>query len=42
MFEDSDLTDAFSTQHTMRISSLVLAEFNLNDLDNISRIGSYR
>ena len=42
MFEDSDLEDAFSNSHTLRISSLILAEFNLNDLDNFSRIGNYR
>ena len=42
MFEDSDLQDAFSNSHSLKISSLILAEFNLNDLDNISRIGNYR
>lgn len=42
MFEDPDLQSAFENSHTLKISSLVLAEFNLNDLDNISRIGNYR
>jgi hypothetical protein len=42
MFQDPDLQSAFENSHTLKISSLILAEFNLNDLDNISRIGNYR
>jgi len=42
MFRDSDYLNAFDKQHTLRISSLVLAEFNMNQYDNVSKIGNYR
>lgn len=42
MFQDADLENAMLTQHTLGISSLVMAEFNLNDLENISKIGNYK
>jgi hypothetical protein len=42
MFIDSDLLDAIENQNTLRISSFILAEFNLNDQENISKIGNYR
>jgi hypothetical protein len=42
MFYDEDLLDAIENNNTLRISSFILTEFNLNDLENISRIGNYR
>ena len=42
MWKDNDLSSAFNTQNTLQIESLVIAEFNLNDTENISKIGNYR
>lgn len=42
MFKDSDYLDAYKTEHTLSISSLVIAEFNMNQYDNVSAIGNYR
>lgn len=42
MFRDTDFLEAFNSEHTLRISSLILAEFNLNQYDNIDKIGNYR
>lgn len=42
MFYDEDFLDAIKNQNTLSISSFILAEFNLNDLDNVSKIGNYR
>lgn len=42
MWQDSDLAHAASTQHTLQIFSKIIAEFNLNNLDNIKKIGNYR
>lgn len=42
MFYDQDLLDALETNNTLRIASFILAEFNLNDQDNIEKIGNYR
>lgn len=42
MFQDADLTYASQNEYALRISSFILAEFNLNDQENISKIGNYR
>jgi len=42
MFVDEDLADYLKTNNTLKIESLVLAEWNLNDLENISMYGNYR
>lgn len=42
MWQDTDFESAIENQNTLKIASLILAEFNLNSLDNISKIGNYR
>ena len=42
MWQDEDLSNAIETENTLKISSLVISEFNLNNLDNIEKIGNYR
>jgi len=41
MFVDNDLLTVVSNESSIDIATLLLAEFNLNDLDNISKIGNY-
>jgi hypothetical protein len=41
VFIDNDLNAALQTETTLRLSTLMLAEFNLNDLENVERIGNY-
>jgi len=42
MFFDEDLINAIKNYNTLSISSFILSEFNLNDQENISKIGNYR
>ena len=42
MFGDNDLKTHLSNSSTIELSSLVYAEINMNDPDNILRIGNYR
>lgn len=42
MFYDADLQSAVQNNNTLKISSFILAEFNLNDQENIEKIGNYR
>ena len=42
MFNDEELLDHIKTKNTLQIESLVTAEWNLNDLENISNYGNYR
>lgn len=42
MFIDNDLKNALETNLSLQISSHITAEFNLNDLENIEKIGVYR
>lgn len=41
MFTDNDLKTALQNESALRLQTLVLAEFNLNDLENVERIGNY-
>ncbi len=42
MFEDQSLKEHIKTRNTLSIQSLVVAEWNLNDLENIENYGNYR
>ena len=42
MFESEELKKYLQTSSTIETESLVFAEWNLNDADNIERIGNYR
>lgn len=42
MFIDEDLTQHLKVTNTLQLESLVIAEWNLNDLENISNYGNYR
>ena len=42
MFQDEDLLDHLQTVNTLQIESLVTAEWNLNDLQEINNYGNYR
>jgi hypothetical protein len=42
MWKDTDLSLAFETQNTINLESLIISEFNLNNTENISKIGNYR
>lgn len=42
MFTDEDLLKHLKTSNTLEIKSLVVAEWNMNDLDNIFKYGNYR
>ena len=42
MFNDQDLLDHVSANTTLEVESLVIAEWNLNDLETIENYGNYR
>jgi hypothetical protein len=42
MFQSEDLDNHLKTSHTIETESAVYAEWNLNDLDNVERLGNYR
>jgi hypothetical protein len=42
MFVDSDLNTHLKTNNTLKSESLVIAEWNLNDFENILNFGNYR
>lgn len=42
MFQDEDLQDYIKTNNTLSIESFVVAEWNLNDLENVANYGNYR
>ena len=42
MFRDDKLEDHLATSSTLRIQSLVLAEWNMNVASNIAKVGNYR
>jgi len=42
MFQDADLIAAFENESTLSVEPLILAEFNLNELGNIAKIGVYK
>lgn len=42
MFENAELENHLKTSSTIKASSLILAEWNLNFSDNIRKIGNYR
>lgn len=42
MFQSEQLKSFLETSHTIQTESLVLAEWNLNQPENISRVGNYR
>jgi hypothetical protein len=42
MFQDIDLHEYIKTNNTLSIESFVVAEWNLNDLENIKNYGNYR
>jgi hypothetical protein len=42
MFESTELKNHFETSATIQTESLVLAEWNMNMPDNISKLGNYR
>jgi len=42
MFQDEDLEKHLKTSNTLEIKSLVIAEWNMNDLDNVFKYGNYR
>jgi len=42
MFQSEELDNHLKTSHTIQTESAVYAEWNLNDLDNIERLGNYR
>jgi hypothetical protein len=42
MFQSEELDNHLKTSHTIETESAVYAEWNLNDLDNIERLGNYR
>ena len=42
MFQSETLKNFLETSHTIQTQSLVLAEWNLNQPENIARIGNYR
>ncbi len=42
MFQDQDLKDYIKTNNTLSVESFVVAEWNLNDLQNIKNYGNYR
>lgn len=42
MFQSAELNEHLQTSHTVEARSLVYAEWNLNQPDNIARIGNYR
>jgi hypothetical protein len=42
MFQSEELDNHLKKSHTIETESAVYAEWNLNDLDNIERLGNYR
>jgi len=42
MFQDEDLKEHIKTHNTLSIESFIVAEWNLNDLENIANYGNYR
>ena len=42
MFTDSDLQSYIQTTNTLKSESLIIAEWNLNDFENIENYGNYR
>lgn len=42
MFDDSSLVEHIKHNHTLKLRSVVLAEFNMNDTENIAVVGNYR
>ena len=42
MFNDEELLDHLQTVNTLKVESLVTAEWNLNDLQSIANYGNYR
>lgn len=42
MFQSEELNNHLRTSHTIKIESLVFAEWNMNDPDNVKRLGNYR
>jgi hypothetical protein len=42
MFQSEELKEHFETSSTIRLNSLVYAEWNMNIAENISQIGNYR
>ena len=42
MFQSEELDNHLKTSHTIETESAVYAEWNLNDLDNVERLGNYR
>jgi hypothetical protein len=42
MFNDLDLLEHVNVKNTLKIESLIIAEWNLNDLDVIENYGNYR
>jgi hypothetical protein len=42
MFYDEELINHLQTKNSLQVESLVLGEWNLNDIDNISNYGNYR
>jgi hypothetical protein len=42
MFKDADLLEKIKVENTLQIESLILAEWNLNNFENIFAYGNYR
>lgn len=42
MFQSEELEDHLKTSSTLETESIIFAEWNLNDVDNIEKIGNYR
>jgi hypothetical protein len=42
MFQSKELDNHLKTSHTIQTESAVYAEWNMNDLENIERLGNYR
>lgn len=42
MFQDESLSNYVKTRNTLSIQSLIISEWNLNDLENIENYGNYR
>ena len=42
MFQSEELDNHLKTSHTIQTESAVYAEWNMNDADNIERLGNYR
>lgn len=42
MFDDAALVSHLKNNHTLALRSVVLAEFNMNQMDKVSMVGNYR